>query len=790
MTTLRWLLSTCVAAATVSCFLYSGSFSRSMRVSPQNGAVEASLPGVSVGPAGAASEEDLRDNSTRRTGTVEELGKSPLSFERNNGQAGSEVRFVSHGPGYSLTLSSSEAVLSLSKGDDDRSGLRKPRVPRLYTTAALRMALVGANPRAEITGLDPLPTKINYLLGNNPKDWLLHVPNYARVKYAGVYPGIDLVYYGNQRQLEYDFLVAPGADPRQIRLSFEGVKALRLDSGTGDLLVTTVTGSEVRHRHPLMYQRSGGKEVQISGGYRLLDQRHAAFVVGSYDSRKSLVIDPTVVFTTFLAGSNLDYSTGLAVDSAGNTYVTGYTASSDFPQVGAGPEPVERNCSSAAGSPSAAGAPASSVACDFVAFVTKLSPTGQVLFSTYIGGNGSTFAWGIAVDSSGVYITGGTSATNFFTNAQYAFGSNNAYVAKLVASGEYYYWVTGFGGGTTGESSGNAIALDAQHAAYVTGYTTSVDFPTTEYLPQQRKSWQPVFGGDQDAFVVKVDPYGLLNEGYSTYIGGAGIDIGNAIAVDATGSAYITGTTSSANFPTIGPNSSGSPVGGGATAFVVKLLPDGSGAKYSTFLGGEEDLSNNAPFDGGNGLVVNAIGDAYVTGTTCSTNFPTTAGALQRTQPFPCSSTSPIDKLSKNSGFVTILSPTGRIFYSTYLGGNNFTNAYSIGINGIGQVYIGGVTASTVFLNSRVGFTPNPYAGFLVKLSPTLSGVGITTFLGAQVNRIAVVQPASRFPILNFLDPQIYTTGIRYRPGTDVSDPSNTDVFVVRLSDPILGINL
>jgi Beta-propeller repeat len=557
-------------------------------------------------------------------------GKLPLSFELNAGQTDASVRFLSRGPGYSLFLTRNDAVLSLEKPRhpqikapvDLRSGdalfpelavlLVRPRGPKpsaavqserpMQAPAEFRMSLAGANQNAKVTGLDELPGKSNYFIGNDPARWRTNVPAYAKVKYQNVYRGIDLVYYGNPQQLEYDFLVAPGADPKAISLDLAAISSsadgrkstLKIDTG-GDLVIQAGE-DEVRLHKPAVYQTAEGSARQfLDGHYLLKSNDRLSFEVASYDPDKMLVIDPVLSYSTYLGGSGLDDGVGIAVDSSGSAYVTGYTLSTNFPT----------------GSPLQSSNSGSSDA-----FVVKLNPSGSALvYSTYLGGSGPDVGHGIAVDSSGnAYVTGSTDSANFPTasplQALYGGGGGDAFVAKLNTNGSALVYSTYLGG--SADDFGQGIAVDSSGNAYVTGVTLSTDFPTASPL-------QAFYGGgSEDAFVAKLNPAGSALV-YSTYLGSFGSDSGNGIAVDSSGNAYVTGRTNSTNFPTANPLQPLS--GGGGDAFVSKLNPSGSALVYSTYLGGSAS-------DEGFGIAVDSSGNAYVTGATQSTNFPT-ASPLQ-----------------------------------------------------------------------------------------------------------------------------------------------------------------
>src|SRR5438132_548275 len=430
-------------------------------------------------------------------------GKLPLSFEANDGQADPQVKFLSRGSGYTLFLTPTEAVLTLTKAD----GHAKRRIsgeatlvePEKRAGTVLRMRLVGANPAPEVAGVGELPGKSNYFLGNDPTKWRTNVSTYAKVEYREVYPGVNLVYYGNQRQLEHDFVVSPGADPKVITLAFEGVDGVAIDA-LGDLVLRTV-GGEVRLRKPVVYQEQNRQRAVIPTRYVLTAEHQVAFEVAAYDATKPLIIDPVLVYSTYLGGSGSDASSGIAVDTQGNAYVTGVTRSSDFPTT--------------------AGAFQTTFGGLINAFVTKLNPTGTaLLYSTYLGGFGSNQGFAIAVDTLGnAYVTGGA-VRDFPTTLgafQPAFGGGffDAFVTKLNPTGTALVYSTFLGGSNDDEGFG--IAADAAGNAYVTGFTQSSNFPT------RAGAFQATFGGVEDTFVTKLDPTGAALV-YSTYLGGSGDD--------------------------------------------------------------------------------------------------------------------------------------------------------------------------------------------------------------------------------------------------------------------------
>lgn len=456
-------------------------------------------------------------------------GELPMSFEANDGQTDSRVKFISRWGGQTLFLTSTEAVLRLAGPNRtpapegrptlsvDDSGARRSTIES--TNSVLRMKLVGANASAKVTGLDELPGKSNYFIGNDPQKWRVNVPNYAKVKYEQVYPGVDLVYYGNQRQLEYDLIVAPGADARRIRLAFEGAEKVYVDEA-GDLVLIGAF-AETRQHKPLVYQEVNGAREEVPGRYLRRGHDEIGFELGRYDTSKPLIIDPVLSYSTYLGGSGGESANAIAVDSAGNSYITGVTFSRDFPTV----NPVQ---------------PDLNLGCCLDVFVTKLNASGSALiYSTFLGGSRSERGNGVAVDPSGnACIVGTTDSTDFpvanaFQPAHTGFGSD-AFVVKLNNSGSVLLYSTYLGGNQTEE--GRAIAADIAGNAYITGFTASQNFPKSNPL-------QPVAG---PGFVTKFNSTGTSLV-YSTYFGVAG----RSIAIDSLGNAYVAGEAGSPNLPLV-----------------------------------------------------------------------------------------------------------------------------------------------------------------------------------------------------------------------------------------------
>ncbi len=469
----------------------------------------------------------LHESQAQTASIAEAYGRLPLSFEANEGQAHESVRFISRGQGYSLFLTAQEAVLALRQDEGVRGNWQGRPSPSSGRAATLRMKLVGASDAPQVQGEEELPGKSNYFIGNDPQKWHTNVANYGRVKYAEIYPGIDLFYYGNQRQLEYDFVLAPGAKTEQIKLAFDGADEIRIDE-QGEL-VLHLNGSEVRQLKPLVYQEVDGQRVEIAGNYVLRGKQEVGFAVGHYDAARPLVIDPVLVYSTHIGGINGDTGYGIALDSQGNTYITGTTSSRDFPVT---PGVVQPTVQPLPGS----------MTYYTEAFVTKLNPAGTALvFSTYLGGTvAAEIGKGIAVDDTGnVYVTGytGSGATGTMTNDfptvnayQSNFGGeSDGFVTKLNPNGSAIIYSTYLGGNNA--DSGTRVKVNrANGDAYVTG-GAGTNFPTTP----------GAFGSGSSnggAFIAKFNAAGAA-QFVALVVNGYGYDI----AIDAAGNSYITGAT-------------------------------------------------------------------------------------------------------------------------------------------------------------------------------------------------------------------------------------------------------
>jgi hypothetical protein len=694
---------------------------------------------------------------------LDQYGKLPLSFEANHGQTDGRVRFLSRTSGYTLFLTGDEAVLALSgKTENIRKAEIAGTAHTLQSSMAatkaggvLRMRLRNANPAAKVTGVDGLAGTSNYFIGNDPAKWRTKVPTYAKVKYEGIYSGIDLVYYGNQRQLEYDFIVAAGADPHRIQFDVLGAKRIHRD-GKGEL-VFKVGEDEIRWHKPLVYQEKNGARQEIAAHYAITDANRVSFEVAKYDAGSPLYIDP-LVYSTYLGGSGVDAGIGVAVDSSGNAYVTGYTQSTDFPVT---PGAFQTTCNGG-----------NNCANYGDAFVAKLNPTGSALvYSTYLGGSSSDWAGGIAVDSSGnAYVTGYTASTDFpitpgaFQTVCGGACLGNVFVTKLNPTGSALIYSTYLGGSRY--DNGTGIAVDSADNAYVIGATCSTDFPTMN-------PFQPAYGGGDcsiygygDAFVSKINATGSALV-YSTYLGGSGYDTGTGIAVDSSGNAYVTGSTGSTDFPTMNPLQP-SYGGGSYDAFVSKINATGSALVYSTYLGGNG-------FDQGDGIAVDSSGNAYVTGSTGSTNFPT-MNPLQ-----------PSYGGGSYDAFVSKINATGSaLVYSTYLGGSGFDQGNGIAVDSSGNAYVAGSTQSTDFptvnpLQPKFGGVNDV---FVTKINPTGSSLVYSTYLGGSgldVGTGIVVDSSGNAYVTG-------STGSTNFPTINPLQPANAgggDTFVAKISQVV-----
>ena len=673
--------------------------------------------GGGVSPASLAqpARPALLQHVSSRRRVLQSYARLPLSFEPNLGQSDPQVKFFARGHGYGLFLTADRALLLV----------REPAAHPRFRTLSLQ--LLGSNPAAQPTASDQLQGVSNYLLGENPRRWHTNVPHYARVHYRGIYPGVDLVYYGRRQQLEYDFVVAPGADPSHIRFEVHGAQALALDSN-GDLLLH-LPGGAVQLRRPQVYQQAGNRKHPVAARYILEAGNRVGFALAGYDRSRALVIDPQLAYFSYLGGSLNETAPVVAVDSAFNAYVAGTTNSADFPTL----TPYQGTLKGATN-----------------AFVSKFNSAGTALyFSTYLGGTGTDAVAGVAVDKGfNVYVAGTTSSANFPVTSASAYqkppvsANNHVFLTELNSSGSALVYstylagsnadtasgvavgplpgtvfVTGttlssdfakvakpgsltgaseffvtklntakqgnsslvystYVGGNTPNSgpaltSGGGIAVDPSGNAYITGGTNYTDMPVVN-------AYQSALNGTENAFVAKLNPNGTLPALFLTYLGGNGTDIGNGVAADSAGNAYVTGSTSSNNFPVQAATGSAIYQGafGGATdAFVSKLASAGRTLIWSTYLGGSGD-------DSGLAIAVDANQNTFVTGSTTSAN-------LNTVRPTQAANGGGMD------AFVGEFDVSGTAQLVTYLGGSGTDRGTGIALDVDGNPYVAGETGSS-----------------------------------------------------------------------------------------------
>ncbi len=603
------------------------------------------------------------------------FGKVPLNFEPNRGQVDPAVQYLSRGPGYSLYLTPGEAVLQLQSATE---------------SSTLRMTLVGADREAPVTGEQPLPGTVNYFVGNESSKWRPAVPTFGKVSYTAVYPGVDLVYYGNQRELEYDFVVSPGADAAKIALQFTG--ATPVIDKAGDL-VLTVQSEEARFHKPVVYQLDGDRKVSVEGRYQIAEGK-VGFALGKYDHSKPLVIDPVLSYVTYIGGSKDDTVKGMAVDSQGNVIIVGTTGSVDYPVKNAF-RATDPNVIALSN--------------PLAIFVSKFNATGTALvYSTYLGSSEYTYGSGVAVDSSG-----------------------NAYVAGYTAYGDYPVTAGAF---QTICGANNTVPQGSSVGVRINGCGGAGQ-------------------GGQSGVLTKLDPTGSSLV-YSTYLSGGNGNLITAVAVNAAGEAYVTGLsnavcpgpynangtgyqgyfciplTANASEP---PNNTGA--NADTYAFMVKFNAQGSGLLYSTVLGNHNPVGHYASGMQANAIALDAAGNAYVTGNMDANYFiTTTTGSLQ---PARLSGSLP--------AFVAKFNPAGTaatsLVYISYLSGTTVSNdiATGIAVDGSGNAVVTGYTNSCTFPTTAGAFStvPGGYVsqnicagGFLTKLNPTGSGLVWSTYTG------------------------------------------------------------
>jgi uncharacterized repeat protein (TIGR01451 family) len=724
-------------------------------------------------------------DSAARTRIDSAYGKLPLQFEANQGQQPAQVKFLSRGQDYTVFLTPDGVVLSLRKVRQQiRIDQPEPpvREPKLEAAADLRLRLEGSNPAVKLAGAGKLPGAVNYFAGKDPANWRTNVKTYSTVWYQQVYPGIDLVFYGNQKQLEYDFRLAPGTTPDAIRLSVEGAGRTSVDEATGDL-VLQAAGEEIRFHKPVVYQPEGADAPrrEVDGRFHVNHANHAnndqvTFEVASYDHARELVIDPVLAYSTFLGGSSEDYATAVAVDKSGNAYISGYTCSTNFPTTPGSYSPTPPVHGSGTGCNGVLNDSGSDV------FVTKLNPAGTTrIYSTYLGGSYYDYPASIAVDSAGdAYVAGTTGSSDFpVTNGSvcapvnintgscnFAIESScspissnlNGFVTKLNPAGSALLWSTFIGG--TGQDEISAMALDSSGDVYVAGNTNSLvgvdvlcpnnpqvnfPWPTTAgaYEPvAPTNGWQT---NPHQAFTkLSADGSTMM---YSTLFGAptnpsvstGGTAYFTSIVVDSDGKAYIGGETTASTFPTTAgayqtvcaaclnqDNQDG---------FIVAFDPSQSGPAsllFSTFLGGNgtSPAGTGCPYpDGVYAIALDSSDNIYVTGSACSVDFPTTAGAYQKTDPKPGTG-----DCNTSNAFLSKLNSTGSTLeHSTFLNGTSCTGqatGYGVSVDSAGNAYVAGFTNDPAFPTLNPLQAPGNGGVFVAELNRSAAELLFSTTLG------------------------------------------------------------
>ncbi|MFC2160131.1 SBBP repeat-containing protein [Acidobacteriota bacterium] len=675
-----------------------------------------------------------------------DYGNILLYFIPNKGQVHEQAQFYAKTSRYTLWMTKEGLVFDSSrklesdvkepKGKEELDSWDMPRKDiqlEEYKRDVSRLIFQNAKENPEIVPLELTEHRVNYFKGNDIDKWKTDISTSKKVLYKDLYKNIDLKVYGVEKQIEYDWIVMPGGNSEEIIFAYKDTDGTEINN-EGDLLVFTEFG-ELIHKKPVSFQVVGGNRVDVESSFKRIGKDTFGFKIGEYDKNYELVIDPVVVlsFSTYLGRDANDYGWGIAVDSTGSAYITGYTLSTDFPTQS--PYQTDKG--------------------EIDVFVTKLSPTGSSLvYSTYLGGSADEGGFGIAVNSSGnAYVTGRTESTDFPTQSPYQTDQDevDVFVTKLSPTGASLVYSTYLGG--SGYDEGSGIAVDSTGNAYATGHTESTDFPT-------QNPYQTDLGGT-DAFVTKLSPTGSSLV-YSTYLGGSDTDSSNGIALDSSGNAYISGTTYSSDFPTKNPYQGS--IGGGlfaVDAFVTKLSATGTSLVYSTYLGG-------SAVDQGRGIAVDSSGNAYVTGHTKSTDFPT-QNPYQTDQ-------------GETDVFVTKLSSTGTsLVYSTYLGGSSYEAGFDISVDSSGNAYVIGRTDSTNFPTRN---TYQSYIGgsdvFVTKLSSPGTSLVYSTYLGGSGydlgNDIAIDSSDNAY-VTGRTESTDFPTQSPYQ-----TDQGGTDAFVMKLS--------
>ena len=722
------------------------------------------------------------------------LANAPLYFEA--GRPGGPAQFIARGAACSVRLAPTEADIILAQPAE------RPALRESNATRSVRLQLVGANGASRISGRDALSAKANYFIGNEPAQWQTGIPLFAKVQVDEVYPGVRVVYYANQSaQLEYDFLLQPGARPGQVRFHVAGADKVRVDEAGN--LALKIGDSEIRQHQPVAYQKIDGVRREIPASYRLNPDGTIGFTLAEYDRSRPLVIDPVLDFLTYMGGRKMDIGWAIALDGSGNVYVAGETLSTGLPttnaiQFGTTDFSRFRGGNNSFGD----------------AFVAKYDTTGALQFLTYLGGRNDDGALGIAFDTNNdvVWVTGFTDSANFplrnplrpaltgpAKNAKHIF-TPDAFIVKLDPSGTNLLYSTYFGGENIDEGMG--ITVDASGSVYATGIASSTNLPGL--LPN---AFQTRLGGKFDAFITKLIPIGenIYTNAYTTYLGGRNTEYGLSIAVDSGLRAWVTGLTFSTNFYTanaIQLTNAFFPEGHAFTdlntqavakkhngafnsdAFVTEISADGASAPFSTYLGGTND-------DVGEHITVDASDNVYVTGFTFSREFPTNRIAAT---PVP-DVTNQIVFPHPGTNFISHVFVTEfvnqALAYSVHFGGSRADEGFGIAVDGAGLTYVAGSTSSTNFFQMPLLVTNTApgkndpsitkYFGILTN-SPVFTDLSNTNLVGkakhhSNSNDVFVVVLSPEFT--NFVQ-----TMRLAGPGQDdvngiAVDPSGSTVYIV-----------
>jgi hypothetical protein len=669
----------------------------------------------------------------------------PLAFEVNQGQTSPEVKALSRGSGYGLFLTADESVVVLT--------------PKAGKSAAIRVKMLGAK-TARVVPEDKLAGTVNSFIGNDSSKWRTNIATYSKMRYEGIYSGVDLVYYGNNEQLEYDFIVAPGADPQAIRFSISGANT-HIDSH-GDLVMHTSLG-DVRHQKPVIYQEIAGVRHEIAGHFVKLANREVGFAIADYDRHNSLVIDPSFIFSTYLGGSGADQALTVAVDVLGDTFVAGTTSSTNYPTNGKQPGPYPTY-------------PGGTTAAFFSVIFFQANGSGNfgsILFiSSYYGGTtGDTTVTAIDIlQGSGqliptVYVAGWSTASDLPTvnplQHGYGGGASDGFVAQLKYPNFLQYASYLGGSGTDGATS---LTHDSFGNIIVAGNTSSTDFPTINAI-------QPTNEGGTDGFVAKFNST-FTGTMYSTYLGGSGADSINAVSNGKSDALILVGDTTSTFFGTPGSTSKY------RKAFLTSLSTTGTAGPmiFRLFGGGGVSVATGVAAFGGNATCTPAAAAAiWVVGFTTST-----AG-------FPVRNPIQATNGGGADAFVQVYEQ-GLLKFSTFYGGTGTDEAKDVAVDGCGNAFVGGLTNSNNFavVNPVQGTIGGGYDGFIINFKPGASGVptvNYSTYLGGSgddfITSIAAGAKGGNATVAG------YTTG-NYPTTTGVIQPTygggKSDAFVTKIN--------